>query len=156
MFQVYIINVSQIGLHIPHESLPKQLGGTAPNRHSDWLELCRNVAQRQAPNMESYFQPCKRRQSQTAGGPASSDSRRSLSSDISDNLLISDIESEDSKETVNEKYSCEDLEKEEEMSIEKEVIVEKDMDDSCANGTIKRRTWLWHNKGQCKAFVRQY
>ena len=40
---------------------------------------------------------------------------------------------------MNEKYSCEDLEKEEEMSIEKEVIVEKDMDDSCANGTIKRR-----------------
>ncbi|KAK3096744.1 hypothetical protein FSP39_002853 [Pinctada imbricata] len=137
--RVYIINLSQISLHIPQESIPKQLGGACPSKHTAWLQVCKGVAQGQSPNMDTYFLACKRRQSQTSADMTSVTSQRSLSSDISDNLLISDLESEDSKETVNEKYSCEDLEKEEEIGIEKEVIVEKETDDLSANGTVKRR-----------------
>lgn len=46
-------------------------------------------------------------------------------SDLSENMLYSDIDFEEFKETVNEKQNNEDLEKED-FSDEKEVIVEKD------------------------------
>lgn len=70
-----------------------------------------------------------------------------MSSDLSENMLHSDIDSEESKETVNEKQNNEDLEKED-SSDEKEVIVEKD--DSLNLVPSKRRIDSVGNKDSVK------
>lgn len=118
-FQVYTINLSQLIQHIPQETLPQQLGGQGITNHRAWLQLCSRVALREEPDMNTYFVSCKRPEE------GQDSSCRSMSSDTSDNLLHSDIDSEESKETVNEKQNNEDLEKED-SSDEKEVIVEKE------------------------------
>lgn len=88
---------------------------------------------KQTPEVDSYFITCRRNDRCSRSSVA-----RSNSSDIS--LLISDMDSEESKETVSEKHNHEDREKgvgHEENNIEKEVRVEKD--DSQSNGTKRQR-----------------
>ncbi|XP_063431850.1 tyrosine-protein phosphatase non-receptor type 9-like isoform X1 [Mytilus trossulus] len=130
--RVYTISLQQLHLHIPNESLPQHLGGAIMNSHSAWMQICYKVSTKQSVDLDTYFFPCRN----TRQGSVS---QRSLSSEISDCMIISDIESEESKETISEKHSSEEKEKEEKMIIdqEKEVTVEKH--DTCANGSIKRR-----------------
>lgn len=70
-----------------------------------------------------------------------------MSSDLSENMQHSDIDSEESKETVNEKQNNEDLEKED-SSDEKEVTVEKE--DSLNLVPSKRRIDSVGNKDSVK------
>ncbi|OWF43100.1 tyrosine-protein phosphatase non-receptor type 9-like [Mizuhopecten yessoensis] len=136
--RVYTVSLSQLTQHIPKESLPRQLGGIAPDTHAPWLLMCANVTANQNADIDSYFSACKKNVERNSRGSVS---RRSLSSDMSDTLLISDIDSEESKETINEKHNCEDKEKEVQINgdekAEKEVTVEKE--DSCVNNSGKRR-----------------
>ncbi|XP_060063744.1 tyrosine-protein phosphatase non-receptor type 9-like [Ylistrum balloti] len=136
--RVYTVSLGQLTQHIPKDSLPQQLGGSAPDTHGSWLQVCAKVCANQTADIDSYFMTSKKTVEQNS---RESVSRRSLSSDMSDNLLISDIDSEESKETINEKHNCEDKEKEIQMNgdekAEKEVTVEKE--DSCVNNSGKRR-----------------
>ena len=134
MSQVFTVSLAQLTLHIPRESLPKRLGGTAPHSHVAWLQLCTSVTHNQNPNLNTYFSPPKKRV--PLQGTRGSVSGRSLSSDMSDSLMISDIDSEESKETVNEKHSSEEKEKDDDGN-EKEVNVEKE--GLGINGSVKRR-----------------
>lgn len=115
------------------ESLPVHLGGTIMNSHSAWMQLCHKVAIKQTVDLDTYFFPCK------SFHDSGSVSRRSLSSEISDCMIISDIDSEDSKETVKEKHSSEEKEKEEKMVIDQEKEVNVEKNDSNANSSAKRR-----------------
>ena len=75
--------------------------------------------------MDSYF--VSRKRSYSSLGDADSVTTRSASSDA--DVHFSDMDSETSKETVNEKQNSEDREKEpeeEEVDGEKEVAIEKD------------------------------
>lgn len=119
--RVYTINLSQLIQHIPQDALPEQLGGKSITNHKAWLQLCSRVALKEDPDMNTYFVSCKR----PSMGDGQESTCRSMSSDLSDNMLHSDIDSEESKETVNEKQNNEDLEKED-SSDEKEVAVEKE------------------------------
>ncbi|XP_062591032.1 tyrosine-protein phosphatase non-receptor type 9-like isoform X2 [Saccostrea cucullata] len=120
--RVYTINLSQLTQHIPQEALPRQLGGMSTSQHKTWLKLCSQLALKEEPDMNSYFVSFKRNTVEDGQDC----SYRSVSSDMSDhNLHHSDIDSEESKETVNEKQNNEDLEKED-SSDEKEVNEEKD------------------------------
>ncbi|XP_048733310.1 tyrosine-protein phosphatase non-receptor type 9-like isoform X2 [Ostrea edulis] len=130
--RVYTINLSQLIQHIPHDALPRQLGGASTTNHKAWLQLCSQVALKEEADMNAYFISYKRHT--TEDGQESS--CRSVSTDMSDNLLNSDIDSEESKETVNEKQNNEDLEKED-SSDEKEVTEEKD--DLSNSAPSKRR-----------------
>lgn len=103
------------------------------NSHSAWMQLCHKVSLKQSVDLDTYFFPCK------SSYDSGSVSRRSLSSEISDCMIISDIDSEDSKETVKEKHSSEEKEKEEKMLIDQEKEVNVEKNDSFANGSVKRR-----------------
>lgn len=141
--RVYTINLSQLTQHIPQDALPEQLGGKFITNHKAWLQLCSRVALKEDPDMNTYFVSCKR----PSTGDEQGSSCRSMSSDLSENMLHSDIDSEESKETVNEKQNNEDLEKED-SSDEKEVIVEKD--DSLNLVPLKRRIDSVGNKDSVK------
>eukprot|EP00105_Crassostrea_gigas_P020617 XP_011439447.1 PREDICTED: tyrosine-protein phosphatase non-receptor type 9 isoform X1 [Crassostrea gigas] len=141
--RVYTINLSQLTHHIPQDALPEQLGGKFITNHKAWLQLCSRVALKEDPDMNTYFVSCKR----PSTGDEQGSSCRSMSSDLSENMLHSDIDSEESKETVNEKQNNEDLEKED-SSDEKEVIVEKD--DSLNLVPSKRRIDSVGNKDSVK------
>uniref|UniRef100_A0A8W8IAE0 Tyrosine-protein phosphatase non-receptor type 9 n=1 Tax=Magallana gigas TaxID=29159 RepID=A0A8W8IAE0_MAGGI len=141
--RVYTINLSQLTQHIPQDALPEQLGGKFITNHKAWLQLCSRVALKEDPDMNTYFVSCKR----PSTGDEQGSSCRSMSSDLSENMLHSDIDSEESKETVNEKQNNEDLEKED-SSDEKEVIVEKD--DSLNLVPSKRRIDSVGNKDSVK------
>ncbi|XP_061172209.1 tyrosine-protein phosphatase non-receptor type 9-like isoform X2 [Saccostrea echinata] len=120
--RVYTINLSQLTQHIPQEALPRQLGGMSSSQHKTWLQLCSQLALKEEADMNSYFVSFKRNTMEDGRDSTC----RSVSSDMSDhNILHSDIDSEESKETVNEKQNNEDLEKED-SSDEKEVNEEKD------------------------------
>lgn len=135
--------MSQLTQHIPQDALPEQLGGKFITNHKAWLQLCSRVALKEDPDMNTYFVSCKR----PSTGDEQGSSCRSMSSDLSENMLHSDIDSEESKETVNEKQNNEDLEKED-SSDEKEVIVEKD--DSLNLVPLKRRIDSVGNKDSVK------
>lgn len=140
---MYTINLSQLTQHIPQDALPEQLGGKFITNHKAWLQLCSRVALKEDPDMNTYFVSCK----WPSTGDEQGSSCRSMSSDLSENMLHSDIDSEESKETVNEKQNNEDLEKED-SSDEKEVIVEKD--DSLNLVPSKRRIDSVGNKDSVK------
>ncbi|KAL5004309.1 hypothetical protein ScPMuIL_017765 [Solemya velum] len=132
--RVHTVSLSQLPWHIPRESLPKQLGGTTASSHKVWLQICNKVATKQTSEVDSYFITCRKNHERGSRSSVA----RSNSSDIS--LLISDMDSEESKETVSEKHNHEDREKgigNEENDIEKEVRVEKD--DNPTNGTKRQR-----------------
>lgn len=135
--------MSQLTQHIPQDALPEQLGGKFITNHKAWLQLCSRVALKEDPDMNTYFVSYKR----PSTGCEQGSSCRSMSSDLSENMLHSDIDSEESKETVNEKQNNEDLEKED-SSDEKEVIVEKD--DSLNLVPSKRRIDSVGNKDSVK------
>lgn len=126
---MYIITHGQLPLHIPRESLPRRLGGLQPSGHKQWLQLCHAAANSQTADLDSYFISRGRL-------PTRFDSQTSYSSDTDNNVTCSDMDSEESKETVSEKHNSEDREKEaqelSENEQEKEVAVEK-------NGTRGQR-----------------
>lgn len=85
------------------------------------------VATNQNPNMETYFLTYNRKTSPNDINARGTISQRSLSTDGSETIFVSDVDSEESKETVNEKHNCEDKEKENMIADhEKEVTVEKE------------------------------
>lgn len=129
---MYTVSLAQLPLHIPTESLPMHLGGTIMNSHTAWMQICYRVSTKQSIDLNTYFFPYRNVRQGSV-------SQRSLSSEISDCMIISDIESEDSKETISEKHSCEEKEKEEKMMTDQEKEVNVEKNDSCANGSIKRR-----------------
>lgn len=141
--RVYTINLSQLIQHIPQDALPEQLGGKSITNHKAWLQLCSRVALKEDPDMNTYFVSCKR----PSTGDGQESTCRSMSSDLSENMQHSDIDSEESKETVNEKQNNEDLEKED-SSDEKEVTVEKE--DSLNLVPSKRRIDSVGNKDSVK------
>lgn len=135
--------MSQLIQHIPQDALPEQLGGKSITNHKAWLQLCSRVALKEDPDMNTYFVSCKR----PSTGDGQESTCRSMSSDLSENMQHSDIDSEESKETVNEKQNNEDLEKED-SSDEKEVTVEKE--DSLNLVPSKRRIDSVGNKDSVK------
>ncbi|KAH9520385.1 Tyrosine-protein phosphatase non-receptor type 9 [Bulinus truncatus] len=118
--RVYIVNTSELQLYIPQESLPIQLGGTQGPCHQVWLQMCYLCATNQQPDLSTYFSTC---------ATSSYFTRRSFSRSLSndnDNHL-SDFDSESSKDTVNEKHTTEDREKEKE---EFDEMDQKDFEDN--------------------------
>lgn len=123
--RVFTVNLSELPTHIPCDSIPKQLGGYLVPNHTGWLKICFQVATGQNPDMSSYFISRIAHQ-----GNASKEVLQSgTSTDTDPHIFISDHDSEESKETVCEKYNNEDKEKEAEdrAKKEKEVIMEKEM-----------------------------
>ncbi|KAL3866376.1 hypothetical protein ACJMK2_043679 [Sinanodonta woodiana] len=129
--RVHTVDKSQLLLHIPRDSLPKCLGGALVVDHRAWLEICRSVSLNQTADINNYFISRGRLStSNSSVRKGSTLSRNSFSSDLSENhssVFASD--SEDSKETISEKQSAEEREKEIEKideSTEKEVNFEKE------------------------------
>ncbi|XP_059165119.1 tyrosine-protein phosphatase non-receptor type 9-like [Physella acuta] len=117
--RVYTVNISELSIYVPKETLPIQLGGSQAPSHKIWLQMCYLCATNQQPDPSTYFTPCP--SSVTA-------TRRSISRSISTDIdnHTSDFDSESSKDTVNEKHTNEDREKEKEDSDEMD---EKDSED---------------------------
>ncbi|CAH1797453.1 unnamed protein product [Owenia fusiformis] len=114
--RVHTVNIKTLSAHISRDSLPRQLGGTLEVHHGQWLRCCMATSSSQNTDIrndiDNYFHTYIEPPSLTPDGSSSG-------SQIHDtNLVISDMESETSKETVSEKHSDEDR--------EKEVTVEKD------------------------------
>lgn len=91
-------------MYIPKETLPVQLGGTQEPCHKVWLQFCYQCATNQQPDPATYFISCS--------GAGRRSVSRSISTDTDNH--ISDFDSESSKDTVNEKHTNEDREKEKE------------------------------------------
>ena len=129
MLQVYTVNRSQLLEHIPCDSLPQKFGGNLSVNHRHWLQVCAAIHQSQGPEVaDSYFMS---RKLSTMSGHGSSD--------YSDFVNIDGIpDSDDSKESVTEKQSNEEHEKDDLIDmngVEKEVNVEKDE----LRNNVKRR-----------------
>ena len=122
---MFTVNLSELPIHIPRDSIPKQLGGHLVPNHIGWLKICFQVATGQNPDMSSYFISRISHQ----GNESKEVIQSGTSTDTEPHIFISDLDSEESKETVCEKYNDEEKEKEAEdrAKKEKEVIVEKEM-----------------------------
>lgn len=122
--RVFTVNLTELPIHIPRDSIPKQLGGHLVPNHTGWLRICFQVATNQNPDMSSYFISRLPQQ----GTESKEVIQSGASTDTEHQIFISDLDSEESKETVCEKYNNEDKEKEAEdrAKKEKEVIVEKE------------------------------
>lgn len=115
---MYTVSQEQLQQHIPRDSLPQKFGGNLSINHRFWLQVCAQFHQSNSEIIDSYF--VSRKQSVS-----------NSSSDNSDFIHLNDrgLDSEDSKETVSEKQSNEEGEKDDLIDvncIEKEVNVEKD------------------------------
>ncbi|GAB1610995.1 tyrosine-protein phosphatase non-receptor type 9-like isoform X1 [Argonauta hians] len=53
--RVFTVSVSDLPVHIPSVSLPKELGGHLVPNHKTWLKICFLVATNQNPDMSFYF-----------------------------------------------------------------------------------------------------
>lgn len=111
---------NQLLEHIPSDSLPQKFGGNLNVDHRHWLQVCAAIHQAGGPEViENYFVSRKR------FGSASRSS-----SDNSEFVHIDGaVDSEDSKDTVSEKQSNEEGEKDEMIDsngFEKEVNFEKE------------------------------
>lgn len=137
LLQVYTVSISELSSYVPRETLPVQLGGDQEHCHKVWLQFCYQCATNQQPDPNSYFitySSC----STTGRGSIS----RSVSTDS--NNHISDFDSESSKDTVNEKHTNEDREKEKEdmddLSEKEDVgtnyVSAKDVDEQ---GVVNRK-----------------
>ncbi|XP_064618737.1 tyrosine-protein phosphatase non-receptor type 9-like isoform X2 [Lineus longissimus] len=116
--RVHTVNKEQLPIHIPLESLPRSLGGLAEVNHRDWLRHCLLTLSNlnMDPNcVETFF----------ANATHDTAVINSPSPTGSENFTISDMESEDSHETVPEKHNNEDREKE--VEVEKEDNLNKKM-----------------------------
>ncbi|XP_053405461.1 tyrosine-protein phosphatase non-receptor type 9-like [Mercenaria mercenaria] len=125
--RVFTVNQEQLLQHIPRDSLPQKFGGNLSVNHRHWLQVCAQIHQSNSDVIDSYF--VSRKQSVSHS-----------SSENSDFVHLNDggLESEDSKETVSEKQSNEEGEKDDLIDIngiEKEVNVEKEG----GRGKSKRR-----------------
>ncbi|XP_041362053.1 tyrosine-protein phosphatase non-receptor type 9-like [Gigantopelta aegis] len=123
--RVFTVNLAQLAQYLPPDTLPRNLGGIVEANHKGWIQLCHKVATNQTTDMDSYF--ISRKRSHSSVDDCDSVTTRSVSSDA--DIHFSDMDSETSKETVNEKQNSEDREKEredEEGDGEKEVAIEKD------------------------------
>lgn len=120
IFQVYTVNQGQLFEHIPSDSLPQKFGGNLCIDHRHWLQVCAAIHQSSNPEViETYFVSRKRY------GSAS----RSSSSNSGFVHIDAALDSEDSKDTVSEKQSNEEGEKDdmiETNGLEKEVNFEKE------------------------------
>lgn len=120
MLQVYTVNQSQLLEHIPCDSLPQKFGGNLSVDHRHWLQVCAAIHQSGGPEViDSYFVSRKR-----FGSTSQSSSNHSGFVH-----LDAAFDSEDSKDTVSEKQSNEEGEKDDIIDmngIEKEVNFEKD------------------------------
>ncbi|XP_055956463.1 tyrosine-protein phosphatase non-receptor type 9 isoform X1 [Patella vulgata] len=142
--RVFTVDLTQLSKFLPKECLTPYFNSNIRHPtpgHKEWLELCKEVAIHQCPNMDSYFITRKRGRDSLDECDSQGSVSRSVSSDAE--LRISDIDtnSEASKETINEKHNHEDREKEHEIEgtdSEKEVTVEKD--GTSLTGGKRRRT----------------
>ena len=117
--KVYTVSKEQLQQHIPKDSLPQRFGGHLVVNHERWLQVCAAAYQSSVVDVDTFFISRKNKQL----------SMSRSSSDNSDFLLLNGIESEDSKETIAEKQSNEEGEKDEIIDtngVEKEVNVEKE------------------------------
>ena len=122
LFQVYTVSVSELITYIPKTTLPLKLGGTQEPCHTNWLQLCYACATKQAPDPSNYF------------FSHTSCQRASVSCSPStefDNIL-SDLDSESSKDTVNEKHTNEDREKEKEEDINNSEMDDQSQKQHCS------------------------
>ena len=116
--QVYTVSQAQLVEHIPRDSLPQRFGGSHLVNHKTWLQVCSLVSTNQLEALNAYFTSCQ--QSSQSNSRSASDS---------DYVIVNDMDSEGSKETIPEKQSNEEGEKGEiieENGQEKEVNVEKE------------------------------
>ncbi|XP_074650156.1 tyrosine-protein phosphatase non-receptor type 9-like [Tubulanus polymorphus] len=105
--RVYTVSLNQLPVHIPKESLPVSLGGVLTSNHSEWARRC---IQTMANQLETCTIPTDNNtQLATAASPG-----------VETNPIISDMESEDSHETLPEKHNNEDREKE--VEFEKDDV----------------------------------
>ena len=121
-FQVYTVNMSQLPVHIPKDSLPQQLGGNLEWCQKQWLSQClhETLGKNNDTAIRAYFENADKIimdgvANRVALTPASNGSVPSAG-DMTP--VTSDPDSEESKETIQEKYNDEER--------EKEVAVEKD------------------------------
>ncbi|WAR00677.1 PTN9-like protein [Mya arenaria] len=127
--RVFTVTQSQLLEHIPLDSLPQKFGGNLAVNNSLWLQVCAAIHQSCDPGIiDSYF--VSRKRHSTFSG---------LDSSESDFVHVEGIpDSDDSKESVSEKQTNEEHEKDELIDmngVEKEVNFEKDDN----RGNIKRR-----------------
>ena len=116
--RVFTVNLPQLVDHIPQDSLPQKFGGLHTVNHKAWLQVCATASANQKTALEAYFTSCQKR--------SQSNSRSASDSDY---VIVNDMDSEGSKETIPEKQSNEEGEKGEvieENGQEKEVNVEKE------------------------------
>lgn len=116
--RVYTVSQAQLVEHIPRDSLPQRFGGSNLINHKTWLQVCSLVSTNQIEALNTYFTSCQR-----------SSQSNSRSASDSDYVIVNDMDSEGSKETIPEKQSNEEGEKGEiieENGQEKEVNVEKE------------------------------
>lgn len=134
---------NQLLEHIPSDSLPQKFGGNLSVDHRHWLQVCAAIHQSGGPEViESYFVSRKRFNS------------TSQSSSNNSGFVHIDgaFDSEDSKDTVSEKQSNEEGEKDDIIDInglEKEVNFEKD---DSRNSKRRRETG---NSNQSQNSIRQ-
>ncbi|CAG5136093.1 unnamed protein product [Candidula unifasciata] len=119
--RVYTVSISELCSYIPKETLPVQLGGAQEPCHKVWLQFCYQCATNQQPDPAAYFISCS--------GAGRRSISRSISTDTDNH--ISDFDSESSKDTVNEKHTNEDREKEKE---DQDSVLEKEDNTLSVNG----------------------
>lgn len=115
---MYTVSQAQLTDHVPKDSLPQRFGGTHTVNHKTWLQVCARVSNSQIAALNTYFTMCQQK--------SQSNSRSASDSDF---IIVNDMDSEGSKETIPEKQSNEEGEKGEiieENGQEKEVNVEKE------------------------------
>ncbi|KAL4227921.1 Tyrosine-protein phosphatase non-receptor type 9 [Mactra antiquata] len=118
--RVYTVNKEQLIQHIPRDSLPHKFGGNLIVNHNLWLQMCTQIHQSNYEVIDAYFVSRKR---QTSISLSSSDNSGYVHSNEGG------LESSDSKDTVSEKQSNEEGEKDNMIDtngFEKEVNVEKE------------------------------
>lgn len=116
--RVHTVSQEQLQQHMPRDSLPQKFGGNLTINHRHWLQVCAQIHQSNFEVIDSFFVSRKKSMSHS-------------SSENSDFVHLNDhgLDSEDSKETVSEKQSNEEGEKDDLIDInsfEKEVNVEKE------------------------------
>lgn len=119
--RVYIVSPVQLLQHIPTDSMPQKFGGNLIVDHRHWLHICSSFHQSNSLDiLNSYFVSRKR-----CSMGSSSDNSECVHTHINE----TGIDSEESKETLSEKHSNEEGEKDDYIALsgsEKEVNVEKE------------------------------
>jgi tyrosine-protein phosphatase non-receptor type 9 len=127
--RVYTVSVNQLSLHIPMNALPQRLHGYLDLQHKEWLQKCLAALAGRNANIDNeiatYFDSMDNHNNilpeLNMSGSMSSSIVSTPNGDDTSFLFSSDLESEGSKETIQEKHSDEDREKE--VSVEKDATL---------------------------------